>query len=92
MVIFFALSLLCTCACMLSCFSCVQLFVNLWTVAHQAHMSMARILEWVAMPSSKGSFQPRNQTRISYVASGFFTHRATWEATFLGRTRATLFY
>ena len=26
-----------------------------------------RILEWVAMPSSGGSFRPRDQTRISYV-------------------------
>ena len=39
---------------MLSHFSCVQLFVTLWTVAHQAPLSMgipqARILEWVAYP------------------------------------------
>ena len=28
----------------------------------------ARILEWVAMPSSKGSSQPRNQAFISYVS------------------------
>ena len=27
----------------------------------------ARILEWVAMPSSRGSFQTRDQTCISYV-------------------------
>ena len=27
--------------CVLSCFSCVQLFVTLWTVAHQAPLSMA---------------------------------------------------
>ena len=27
----------------------------------------ARILEWVAMPSSKGSSQPRDRTRVSYV-------------------------
>jgi len=43
----------------------VQLFVTPWTVAHQAPLSMgilqARILEWVAMPSSRGSSQPRNQ-------------------------------
>ena len=36
-------------ACMLSRFSHVQLFVTLWTAALQA-----RILEWVAMPSSRG--------------------------------------
>ena len=27
----------------------------------------ARILEWVSMPSSRGPFQPRGQTYISYV-------------------------
>ena len=30
----------CLHACMLSCFSCVQLFVTPWTVAHQAPLSM----------------------------------------------------
>ena len=43
----------------------------------------ARILEWVVMPSSQGSSQPRNQTHISSVSctSGrFFTHWSTWEA------------
>ena len=48
-----------------------------WTVALQAHMSMgilqARILEWVAMPSSRGSFQTRNRTGVSCIAGGFFT-------------------
>ena len=33
---------------------------------------LARILEWVAMPSSRGSFQPRNQTHISCTAGRFF--------------------
>ena len=28
----------------------------------------ARILEWVAMPSSRGSSQSRNQTYVSYVS------------------------
>ena len=28
----------------------------------------ARILEWVAMPSSTGSSRPRDQTRVSYVS------------------------
>ena len=39
-------------------------FATPWTVAHQAPLSMgilqARILEWVAMPSSRGSSQPRD--------------------------------
>ena len=28
----------------------------------------ARILEWVAMPSSKGFFHPRDQTYLSYIS------------------------
>ena len=33
----------------------------------------ARILEWIAMPSSRGSSRPRDQTCISCIAGGFFT-------------------
>ena len=42
-----------------------------------------RILEWVAMPSSRGFSRPRGQTHVSCVSciiDGFFTHWATWEA------------
>ena len=38
-------------------------------------ISQARILEWIAIPFSRGSFWPRGQTHISYVsciADGFF--------------------
>ena len=28
----------------------------------------ARILEWAAMPSSRGSSQPKDQTRLSYIS------------------------
>ena len=41
-----------------------------------------RILEWVAMPSSRGSSQPRDRTcvsNISWLADKFFSMRATWE-------------
>ena len=47
---------------MLSRFSRIQLFVGPWAVAHQAPLSMgilqARILEFVAMPSSTGLPNP----------------------------------
>ena len=36
-------------------------------------ISQARILEWVALSFSRGSSQPRVQTRISWSAGGFFT-------------------
>ena len=33
----------------------------------------ARMLEWVAMPSPRGSCQPRDQSRVSLAAGRFFT-------------------
>ena len=33
----------------------------------------ARILEWVAFPFSRVSYQPRDQTQVSGIAGGFFT-------------------
>ena len=63
---------------MLSHFSYVPLCMTQWTVACQTPMSMgfskARILEWVAMPFSKGSSWPRYWTHgISWVTGKFFT-------------------
>ena len=59
----------------------VQLSATPWTAAGQAPLSMgilqASILEWVAMPSSRGSSRPRNRTRVSCIAGGFFTSWAT---------------
>ena len=39
-----------------------------------------RLLEWVAMPSSRGFSWPKDQTCISCIAGGFFTCWAPWEA------------
>ena len=68
-------------------FSHVWLFVTPRTVAHQAPLSMgilqARILEWVAMPSSRGSSQPRDWTHVSQVSCigrQVLYHWTTWEA------------
>ena len=54
-----------------SCFGHVQLFVTAWTVALQDPVPgilQARILEWVAMPSSMGSSQPKDRTCIFYIS------------------------
>ena len=40
----------------------------------------ARILEWVAIPFSRRSSQPRDQTQVSHIAGRFFTSWATREA------------
>ena len=39
-----------------------------------------RILEWVAIPFSRGSSQLRDQTSVSHIAGRFFTTWATKEA------------
>ena len=33
----------------------------------------ARILEWVALPFSRGSFQHWDKTQVSHIAGRFFT-------------------
>ena len=52
---------------MVSLFSCVQLFATL--PGSSIHgIFPARILEWVAMPFSRGSSWPRDRTHVSYVS------------------------
>ena len=45
----------------------------------------ARILEWVAMPSSRGSSRPRDWNQVSHIAGGFFSYNLLEDkqATFL---------
>ena len=62
----------------------VQLFATPWTIALQAPLSMgilqARILELVAMPSSRESSQCRDGIQVSRTVGRFFTNWATREA------------
>ena len=55
-----------------SLLSCVRLFVTSWTIVRRAPLSLgilqARILEWAAMPSSRGSSQPKDRTHVSGVS------------------------
>ena len=39
-----------------------------------SHRGSPRILEWVVYPFSRGSSRPRNQTRVSCIAGGFFAN------------------
>ena len=56
----------------------VRLFVTSWTVVCQVPLSMGilqgRLLEWVAMPSSRGSSQPRDGSQVSCAAGRLFYH------------------
>ena len=60
------------CACVLSCFSRGPTLCDLEDCSppgSSVHgILQARILEWVAMPSSRGSSPPRDRTRVSYVS------------------------
>ena len=61
----------------------VWLFVASWTVAHQAsvhEISQARILEWVAISSSRGSSQPKDWTYVCCIGRRILYHWATREA------------
>ena len=51
--------------------SCPTLFDPMDYTVHG--ILQARILEWVAIPFSRGSSQPRDQTQVSHIAGGFFT-------------------
>ena len=63
---------------------CLNLCNPMDYIAHQVPLSMgilqASVLEWVAMPSSRGSSQPRDWTQVSRIAGRFFTIWATREA------------
>ena len=44
------------------------------------HETLQAVLDWAAILSCKGSFQPRNWTQVSCIAGGFFTVWATRKA------------
>ena len=58
-----------------------QLCLTLWDpMDYTVHeILQARILEWVAVPFSRGSYQPRDWTQVSWIVGGFFTSWATRE-------------
>ena len=65
-----------------SCLSHVWLFVT--PPGSCVHGTLqAVILEWVAMPSSRGSSRPRDRTQVSPIAGGFFVIWVTREALLL---------
>ena len=60
--------------CVWTLLSCVGLFMTAHGILH------ARILEWVAIPFSRGSSQPLDRTRISCTVGRRFTSWATRKA------------
>ena len=74
---------MCVCSCVLSHFSCLTL-CNLMDCSPPGSaipgVFQARILEWVAMSSSRVSFWPRDWTGISCISKWILYHWATREA------------
>ena len=73
--------------CMLSCFSHVQFRVTLWTIAHEAPLSMGfpRQEYWSELPCPlPGDLPHLDMKPMSLMspisADGFFTTSTTWEA------------
>ena len=59
----------CIYICLLGRFSCVQCFATLCPPGSSVcGILKSRILEWVAMPSSRASSLPRDPTCISYIS------------------------
>ena len=56
-----------------------------WILYQLNHHGSPRLLEWVVCPFSSESSWPRNWTRVSCIAVGFFTSWATREAPTLCR-------
>ena len=50
---------------------CLTLFDPMDYMVHG--ILQARILEWAAIPFSRRSSQPRDQTQVSPIVGGFFT-------------------
>ena len=75
------------CVCVLSRFNCVLLFGTLWTVAHQASLSMrfSRQEYCSGLPCPPPGdlpnlgIEPVSLTSLAF-AGGFFTTSAAWEA------------
>ena len=75
------------CACLVSLFSRVQLFVVLWTIAHQVLLSMGISGKeyWSGLPCPSPGDLPNPGTEptslmFPALAGSFFTTCATWEA------------
>ena len=65
----------CVCACSVAqaCQTLCSPMNCSWPGSSVHGVLQARILEWVSIPFSRGSFQSRDRTRDSWIAGGFFT-------------------
>ena len=68
------------------CASCCCCFWIFLLCAIRTSFLQARILDWVAVPFSRGSSQPRDWTQVSRIAGSFFTIWGTREGNPLAKS------
>ena len=76
--LFYSYMILLKCGCVKVAQSCPTLCDPMDYIVHG--ILQARILQLIALPFSRGSSQPRDQTQVSHIAGRFFTSWATREA------------
>ena len=81
---------MCVCVCVCMCVLVAQLCPTLcdpmdcsWPDSSVQGIFQARILDWVAIPFSRRSSQPRDWTQVSWIAGRFFTIWDTREAPYM---------
>ena len=74
------------CLCAPSCLTLCNLMECSLPASSVLGISQARILEWVAISSSRGSSWPRDGTQVSCIGRWVLYHWATWEALFKLKT------
>ena len=84
---------------LLALLSCSVVSNSVWPMDHSLPGSsvpgilQVRILEWVSVAFSRGSFQPRDRIQVSCIAGGFFT---TWDTrkleNFINQTQMITFF
>ena len=73
------LTSVCVCVCVCVCIHMCSVAQPCLTLCDTTDCSppvssvQARILEWVTMPSSRGSSQPRDKTQVAHITGRFFT-------------------
>ena len=81
----------------IKCESCSVVSNSLWSLhcsplGFSVHeILQARILKWVAMPSSRASSQPRDWIQVSWIAGTFFTTEPPGKPMKTGVSRLSLF-
>ena len=86
-IVYYALSILYTllvwCVCLVSqsCLTLCESMDCIYEAPLSVEILQARLLEWVARASSRGSSQPRDRAQVSCVAGGLFyclSHQGAW--------------